>query len=155
MERIQPQMPVRSRDTHVFETLRTPGSILQSRSARPGADAAIPPTKSPPQMCFCLSGNQKQNFATTLGSQFSSKAAPGCSKRVEEDESSATSRVVPAAGAYPPEASGTLLLVDVDEAANHATLEQTALSLHSNLKETRESAGQHQRRPRRAEIPAQ
>lgn len=52
------------------------------------------------------------------------RAAPGCNKRVEEAVSSATSvGGGPAAGAHPPEASGTLLLVDVDEAANHATLE--------------------------------
>ena len=117
-------MLVHSRDTHVSETLRTAASVLEIRSAWPSADAPIAQTQSPPRTCFCLSGNQKQNFATTLGSQFSSRAAPGCSKRAEEAVSSAPrGGVFPAAGAHPPEASGALLLVDVDEAANHAALE--------------------------------
>lgn len=51
---------------------------------------------------------------------------------------------IPGAGAHPPEASGTFLLVDVNEAADHPALEQAALSLHSDLGERGESAGGHQ-----------
>lgn len=35
---------------------------------------------------------------------------------------------------HPPQTPGTFLLVYINEAANHAALEQASLSLHSNLK---------------------